>query len=86
MNYKDASLSIEERVEDLLGRMTLDEMAAQLGSYWIYQLDDGKNLSHEKAQRLLHDGIGQITRVRRRRWRTRSKSIWWRKPGLEFRR
>ncbi|MBS5083167.1 MAG: glycoside hydrolase family 3 protein, partial [Clostridiales bacterium] len=63
MNYKDASLSIEERVEDLLGRMTLDEMAAQLGSYWIYQLDDGKNLSHEKAQRLLHDGIGQITRV-----------------------
>lgn len=63
MNYKDASLSIEERVEDLLGRMTLDEMAAQLGSYWIYQLDDGKNLSHEKAQRLLHDGIGQISRV-----------------------
>lgn len=63
MKYKNDSLSIEERVEDLMGRMTLDEMAAQLGSYWIYQLDDGKNLSQEKAQRYLHDGIGQITRV-----------------------
>lgn len=63
MKYKEASLSTEERVEDLMGRMTLDEMAAQLGSYWIYQLDEGKNLSQEKAQRYLHDGIGQITRV-----------------------
>jgi beta-glucosidase len=28
--YKDSSLSVEERVEDLLGRMTIQEKASQL--------------------------------------------------------
>ena len=30
VNYKDASLPIEERVSDLLSRMTVEEKAAQL--------------------------------------------------------
>ena len=31
---------IEERVDDLLGRMTLEEKVAQLGSRWVFELAD----------------------------------------------
>jgi beta-glucosidase len=33
--YKDASQSIDARVQDLLGRMTLEEKAAQLIGIWL---------------------------------------------------
>ena len=32
------SLPVDERVADLLGRMTIDEKLAQLGSAWVFQL------------------------------------------------
>ena len=32
--YKDSSQPVDVRVEDLLGRMTLDEKIAQLGCLW----------------------------------------------------
>jgi beta-glucosidase len=32
--YKDPTLPVEERVNDLIARMTLEEKVAQLGSYW----------------------------------------------------
>lgn len=63
MLYPDASRSIPERVQDLLARMTPDEKIAQLGSYWVYELQDGDALSSEKAAALLGQGIGQITRI-----------------------
>ena len=34
--YKDAGQSIEKRIEDLLGRMTLEEKVAQMDSQFFY--------------------------------------------------
>ncbi|MDD3338658.1 MAG: glycoside hydrolase family 3 N-terminal domain-containing protein [Lachnospiraceae bacterium] len=63
MNYKNKNLSAKERTRDLLGRMTLEEKAAQLGSYWVYQLSEGKHLSGKIAKEYLKDGLGQVTRI-----------------------
>ena len=38
--YTDQTLTIDDRVEDLLGRMTLDEKLAQLGCVWSTQRDE----------------------------------------------
>ncbi len=56
--YRNPELPVELRVADLLGRMTLDEKLAHLGSRWIYELSDPA-----EASRLLAQGIGQITRI-----------------------
>jgi beta-xylosidase len=61
--YRDPSRAVAERVEDLLGRMTLAEKIAQLGSVWVFQLTDGPTLSEERAGELLRDGLGQVTRI-----------------------
>src|SRR5450432_3878442 len=61
--HMDAALPIEARVNALMAEMTLDEKIAQLGSYWVYEILDGTTFSAEKAQKLLHTGIGQITRM-----------------------
>ena len=60
--YKDPNRSIEERIDDLLKQMTLDEKIAQVGSYWSYEVLDKGKFSIEKANKLLKNGIGQITR------------------------
>jgi beta-glucosidase len=61
--YRDSTRSITERVDDLLSQMSLNEKIAQMGSYWVYQLLNGTAFSPEKANSLLHHGIGQITRI-----------------------
>jgi len=62
--YLNSSHSTARRVDDLLARMTLDEKLAQLTSYWYNDLQDGRdNLSGVKMRELLHNGIGQISRV-----------------------
>ena len=61
--YLDASLPVEERVGDLLARMTLAEKLAQLGSLWSFELLDGALFSDAKAAARLAEGIGQVTRV-----------------------
>ncbi|MES1246789.1 MAG: glycoside hydrolase family 3 protein, partial [Actinomycetota bacterium] len=61
--YRDPSLPIDERVDDLLARMTDEEKAAQLGSAWMFELADDGAFSPEKARPLLRDGLGQVTRV-----------------------
>ncbi len=61
--HLDPSLSIEERVADLLGRMTLGEKIAQLGSVWGFQIVPGGGLDHERLRLLLGQGLGEITRV-----------------------
>jgi beta-glucosidase len=43
--------------------MTLEEKAAQLGSFWIYEILDGTVFSPAKAARLMAHGIGHVTRL-----------------------
>lgn len=61
--YRDATLPIDERVQDLLERMTLDEKLAQLGSLWSFEVFDGRGLDLAQARGRLAQGIGQVTRV-----------------------
>lgn len=55
--------SIEQRVNKYLSQMTLDEKLAQIGSYWIWDLQTNGVLDWEKTADRLKYGIGQITRV-----------------------
>jgi len=61
--YRDASLSVEERVEDLLGRMTRDEKLAQLGAAWAFELVSGEEFDPERGRDRLGHGIGHVTRL-----------------------
>ncbi|HEU4895468.1 MAG TPA: glycoside hydrolase family 3 N-terminal domain-containing protein [Acidimicrobiia bacterium] len=61
--YRDPELTVDERVDDLLARMTLDEKLAQLGSAWAFQLMSGSQHSAERAEPLTRHGLGQVTRI-----------------------
>ncbi|HEY6570798.1 MAG TPA: glycoside hydrolase family 3 N-terminal domain-containing protein, partial [Candidatus Limnocylindrales bacterium] len=62
--YRDPSLPIEQRVADLLARMTLDEKIAQLGSMWSFELFRSETELDPALLRVrLGSGIGQISRV-----------------------
>lgn len=61
--YRDPSAPRHERVADLLGRMTLDEKLAQLGSAWVFQIAGARGLEVERAAPILERGIGHITRI-----------------------
>jgi beta-glucosidase len=70
--YRNANATVEERVADLLARMTLDEKIAQMHAAWLKLSPDGNHQWRlaDFAQRatdisidsLLEHGIGQITR------------------------
>ena len=68
--YKDPAQPVAARVEDLLGRMTLEEKVAQMQGVWenkgAIQTDTGA-FSPEKAIIAFPDGLGQITRPSDRR-------------------
>ncbi len=61
--YRDAAADIDERVADLLGRMSPEEKLAQLGSVWSFEILDHFAFDPAKASPRLGAGIGQITRV-----------------------
>jgi beta-glucosidase len=61
--YRDSGAPTEERVRDLLERMTLDEKIAQLGSCWSFELLTSMALDPAKAAQKMGHGIGQITRI-----------------------
>src|SRR3954468_20944670 len=64
--YKDASLPIERRLDDLLARMTLEEKVAQTLAVWQQKrqiADANGNFDPAKAAPILQHGICQITRV-----------------------
>ncbi|MGC9174127.1 glycoside hydrolase family 3 N-terminal domain-containing protein [Athalassotoga sp.] len=55
---------VNEKIEELLSKMSLDEKIAQIGSVWVHELfDESGELSEKKMEDLLSNGIGQITRV-----------------------
>ncbi|MBU2070697.1 MAG: glycoside hydrolase family 3 C-terminal domain-containing protein [Gammaproteobacteria bacterium] len=65
MPYQDASLSTEQRLEDLLSRMTLAEKAAQLQTVWQQRrtLEDPQlRFVTDAAAKLIPHGIGHIGR------------------------
>lgn len=81
--YRNANLSIDERVNDLLGRMTLEEKAAQLMCLWMEKPNDnsrvpkaqaplGGEFSAELAKQKMPHGIGQFARQREYRNARRS--------------
>jgi beta-glucosidase len=63
--YKNAKASVDDRVEDLLSRMTLEEKIAQITSIWTTKSDlfDAKgHFDPAKAQAHYPHGIGQLAR------------------------
>ncbi len=57
--YKDASLPIERRVDDLLSRMTLEEKIAQISHLHSWNVFDGQKLNEEKLAQFCSDkGFG----------------------------
>src|SRR5437660_3439428 len=61
--YTDPALPLQERVEDLLSRMTLDEKLAQLGCLWSTALVAGDAFDADFVAARMPHGIGQITRI-----------------------
>lgn len=56
--YQNSNLPVEERIDDLLSRMTLEEKIAQLGCImWNPHLTD------DRQERALRDGMGQISTI-----------------------
>lgn len=68
--YKDAKANIDERVDDLLARMTLREKTAQVLCLWqektVFLNEDG-SFSPEKADSVFQYGLGQIGRPSEKR-------------------
>src|SRR5690349_4724082 len=54
---------VEDRIEAIVGGMTLPEKLAQLGGAWITDLVDADAFSPKRAARALANGIGTVTRI-----------------------
>jgi beta-glucosidase len=66
-DYKNPKLDVEDRLTDLLSRMTLEEKIAQMLCIWQQKntalVDESGNLDFEKMKHNLKHGIGQIARI-----------------------
>lgn len=61
--YRDPARPVEERADDLLARMTLEEKLAQLGAFWAFEILTDAVLDEAKLTEHVANGIGQVTRV-----------------------
>ncbi|MEE1927430.1 glycoside hydrolase family 3 N-terminal domain-containing protein [Streptomyces sp. TRM 70351] len=69
--WRDPALPVDARVADLLGRMTLEEKAAQLYGVWVGADGDGEGVAPYQNEMggevdwdaLVTRGLGQLTRV-----------------------
>src|SRR5205823_2771761 len=61
--YRDPNASIEERVDDLLTLMTLDEKLAQLGCLWSTAFVSTGSFDPDTVVEQMPHGIGQVTRI-----------------------
>jgi beta-xylosidase len=71
MRWRDPAVPVEERVADLLGRMTLEEKVAQLYGLWVGVAPDGEAVAPHQEEStgplpswdaVLAHGLGQLTR------------------------
>src|SRR6185295_14586767 len=69
MPYRNPRLPVDQRVADLLGRMTLEEKIAQTQSMWVSNqfkslADDKGNFSPDpKTRELLKLGLGEMSGI-----------------------
>jgi beta-glucosidase len=61
--FRDPARTVDDRVEDLLGRMTPEEKVAQLGSRWVFELAGADGQLAPGRDHLLQHGIGHVTRI-----------------------
>ena len=69
--WRDPTLPVDARVADLVGRMSLEEKVAQLGSIWWLDVEAGgmaPMLSETVGpmppwEEVVIDGLGQLTRT-----------------------
>jgi beta-glucosidase len=61
--FRDPTAGIDDRVQDLLSRMSLDEKLAQIGSVWLTELVQGDRFDAEYVAGQLEHGIGHVTRI-----------------------
>src|SRR5437016_10853276 len=61
--YRDPNASVEERVENLLALMTLDEKLAQLGCLWSTAFLSTVTFDPNDVVEKMPHGIGQVTRI-----------------------
>ena len=59
--YRDPTRAVDERVEDLLARMTLEEKVAQLTGILPFDLLGRAGLDEQKFEEHLAEGIGEIS-------------------------
>jgi beta-glucosidase len=75
-DYRNQNLPVEQRVGDLLNRMTVEEKVAQVVTLWVrkpqqkahdWSFPDRGDFSPENAAIVMKHGIGQIARQRERK-------------------
>ncbi|HVB20805.1 MAG TPA: glycoside hydrolase family 3 N-terminal domain-containing protein [Ktedonobacteraceae bacterium] len=62
-SYRNPNVSVEERVENLLALMTLDEKLAQLGCLWSTAFISSGTFDPDAVLEKIPHGIGQVTRI-----------------------